>query len=114
MNGPFPRLSRELRALVRSGELCVGAQLYARAHASSLSLALGTAFPGKEMRADTVSNVYCLTKPVLAMYVAGLIDRGVFGWATPVADVLPTLDWPQALTIETVLNHTAGLHSPTA
>jgi CubicO group peptidase (beta-lactamase class C family) len=115
-----PALTRTrqfLEAELRDGRRVRGAQVCARVGGRApVELALGDAGLGRTVATDTVFKVYCTTKPVTAVAVAGLVDQGRIDLDEPLSRRLPA--YPAlgraGITARHVLTHTAGLHVPTA
>jgi CubicO group peptidase (beta-lactamase class C family) len=77
-----------------------------------LDLALGDAGTGVRMDPDHVLRVYCTIKPVTAVTVARLVDRGVLHLDEPLEKRLPHVRaLTRGVTLRHVLTHTAGLHT---
>ncbi|MFG1949884.1 serine hydrolase domain-containing protein [Micromonospora sp. NPDC048830] len=62
---------------------------------------------GRDWRPDTLVNVYSVGKPVVALCLLALVDRGRLGLDDPVAAHWPGFRTPA--TVRQVLSHTAGL-----
>lgn len=67
----------------------------------------GERSPGRPWQADTLVNVYSVGKPVAALCLLLLVDRGRIGLDDPVAAHWPGFRTPA--TVRQVLDHTAGL-----
>ncbi|RKF27602.1 class A beta-lactamase-related serine hydrolase [Micromonospora globbae] len=67
----------------------------------------GERTPGRPWRADTLVNVYSVGKPLAALCLLLLVDRGRLGLDDPVAAHWPGFRAPA--TVRQVLDHTAGL-----
>lgn len=80
-----------------------------------LDVALGEDGLGRPMERTSLMRVYCAIKPVTAVAIARLVEDGALRLDEPLHDRLPVV---ASLTTKTslrhVLNHTAGLHRPTA
>jgi CubicO group peptidase (beta-lactamase class C family) len=90
-----------------------GAQLYASQRGRVLAdVALGNARDGVPMTCDTPVLWFSAGKPLTAVAVAQLVERGALDWETPVAVVVPEFaeGGKEAVTLRHVLTHTAGLH----
>ena len=72
----------------------------------------GVAAPGRAWEADTLVNVWSVTKGVVAAAVAMLVDRGEADYDAPVARYWP--EFAQAgkggITLEQMMSHQAGLN----
>jgi CubicO group peptidase (beta-lactamase class C family) len=66
-------------------------------------------------RADTLANVWSVTKGVMALAVAMQVERGRLAYARPVAEVWPEFatNCKEAITLDLVLSHQAGLNGLT-
>jgi CubicO group peptidase (beta-lactamase class C family) len=116
MSSELPRTRRLLDAEVAEGRHVRGAQVCAVVgDAPPVELALGDAGLGHAMRTDTVFRVYCTTKPLTAVAVAGLVDEGRIDMDEPLSRRLPHPVLRRAgITARHLLTHTAGLHGATA
>ena len=76
-----------------------------------LDAAFGMARDGVPMTPSSVMAWFSAGKPLTAVAVARLVERGVLTWETPVAEVIPEFaqQGKQAVTIHHLLTHTAGL-----
>jgi CubicO group peptidase (beta-lactamase class C family) len=69
---------------------------------------------------STIFRVWCAAKPFTALAVARLVERGDLDLDAPLVDVLPDVQTltprvgSRPIALRHVLNHTAGLHVPTA
>jgi CubicO group peptidase (beta-lactamase class C family) len=91
----------------------VGALLHARHHGEVVAdLAMGLARPGVEMTSGTLMPWFSCTKPITAVAVLQLWERGDVGLDDPVARFVPAFgsSGKHSVTIRHVLAHTAGLH----
>ena len=112
MTATFPRTAAVLEQEVRDGLFTRGAQVTVRHRGEVvLDTALGDAGVGHEVTPETVFRVYCTIKPVTAVAVVGLVDRGELDLEQPVVDRLPNLKGlPPEVRVVDLLDHTAGLH----
>jgi CubicO group peptidase (beta-lactamase class C family) len=108
----FPRTTAVLEQEVRDGLFTKGAQVTVRLGGEVvLDTALGDAGVGKDVTPETVFRVYCTIKPITAVAVVGLVDRGELDLDEPVVERLPNLKGlPPEARIVDLLDHTAGLH----
>jgi CubicO group peptidase (beta-lactamase class C family) len=108
----FPRTAAVLEQEVRDGLFTRGAQVTVRHRGEVvLDTALGDAGVGHEVTPETVFRVYCTIKPVTAVAVVGMVDRGELDLEEPVVDRLPNLNGlPPDVRVVDLLDHTAGLH----
>jgi len=108
----FPRTAALLAQEVKDGLFTRGAQVTVRLGGEVvLDTALGDAGLGQEVTPETVFRVYCTIKPITAVAVVGLVDRGQLDLEEPVVDRLPNLKgMPPEARIVDLLDHTAGLH----
>ena len=116
MSADLPRTRRLLEQELRDGRHARGAQVCAVVgDRPAVGLALGDAGLGRAMRTDTVFRVYCTTKPVTAVAVAGLVDEGRIDLDEPLSRRLSFPVLARAgLTARHLLTHTAGLHGVSA
>ena len=63
-------------------------------------------------QADTLVNVWSVTKGVLALAVAMAVERGLLGYAAPVAGIWPEFaaNGKEAIDLDLVMSHRAGLN----
>ncbi len=96
-----------------AGGAHLGAQLYVSQRGRALAdIALGQARDGVPMTRDTAMLWFSAGKPLTAVAVAQLVERGALDWETPVAAVVPEFAaaGKEFITLRHVLTHTAGLH----
>ena len=89
-----------------------GAQLYvSRDHVTLADLALGEGLPGKALTTDTLALWLSATKPVVAVALAVLWERGLLGLDDPVALHVPEFaeGGKEAVTLRYLLTHTGGI-----
>lgn len=113
----FERTITRLDATIADGKLAQGAQLCLRLGGETLvHLAVGEDGAGQAMSVTTLCNVYCVIKPVTAIAVAIQVDAGKLDLDEPLGALLPSVPLLRndALTLRCLLNHTAGLHEPSA
>ena len=116
MSGDFPVTTAFLEQDVDDGRGLTGVQIEVRSRGELVfSLALGKAGT-TPVSVDTVFRVYCALKPVTAVAVAKLVDRGLVDLDEPLSSLLPSVRVlaEDPLTLRHVMTHTAGLHVPTA
>jgi CubicO group peptidase (beta-lactamase class C family) len=108
----FSRTDAVLRQEVSDGLFTRGAQVCVRHRGEVvLDTALGDAGVGHDVTPETVFRVYCTIKPVTAVAVVGLLDRGELDLEASVAGLLPQLQGlPTEVRVVDLLDHTAGLH----
>jgi CubicO group peptidase (beta-lactamase class C family) len=70
-----------------------------------------TGTPGQAWEADTLVNVWSVSKGVVALAVAMLVDRGLLDYEAPVARYWPEFGaaGKQAITVGQLMSHQAGL-----
>lgn len=87
-----------------------GAQLYVSRHGTPLlEFACGEAAPGAPLTVDSVTAWFSASKPLTAMAIACLYDRGRLGLDDPVREYLPAFGaGKETCTIRHVLTHTGG------
>ena len=106
------------RALIERGMvegLHVGAQLYVSRNRETVAdLALGEARPGVPMAPGTLMPWRSCSKPVGAVALAQLRERGALDFDDRVAHHVPEFaaNGKDAVTIRHILTHTAGLRPP--
>jgi CubicO group peptidase (beta-lactamase class C family) len=91
-----------------------GAQLCIRQHGQEIAnLAFGQARFGVPMRSDTLLLWMSNTKPIVAVAIAQLVERGLLGFDDPVVKYLPAFaaKGKSAITIAHILTHTADLRN---
>jgi CubicO group peptidase (beta-lactamase class C family) len=94
---------------------CVGAQLVVSVGGrTALEYVAGTARPDVPLTQDTKVRLDCAGKPVLALAVAALADRGEIDLHAPVASVIPEFGTggKAEITPHHLLTHTAGWFRP--
>jgi len=107
----LPRTSAELAAGI-AGRLHLGGQICVRRDGAPLAdAAFGEAAPGAPMRRDHRMLWLSATKPVAALAIAQLWERGALGLDDPVARHLPEFaaGGKERITIRHLLTHTAGI-----
>src|SRR5687768_6546918 len=95
---------------VRTG-LHLGAQLYVSWRGEVvLDFACGEAREGVPMRTDSVVQWFSSGKPLTAMAVAQLYEKGLVRIEAPVMDYVPEFgrNGKDAITLEHLLTHTGG------
>jgi CubicO group peptidase (beta-lactamase class C family) len=121
MQTQYPRASstplpRTIAAIEHGIEqrLHIGAQLYvSRGGQVVADVALGEARRGVPMRTDTLMLWLSAGKPVTAMAVAQLRERGLLDWNDRVARHIPEFaaEGKDSITIRDVLTHTGGFRA---
>ena len=106
----LPRARAAIEAGITAGQR-TGAQLSVRHGDRAADLAIGTARPGVPMTADTVLLWLSATKPVAAVCIAQLWERGLLKLDDPVARFVPAFaaHGKGGITIRHCLTHTAGI-----
>ena len=107
----LPRAARALREGLSAG-LHIGAQMYVSRHGKVMAdLAVGQSRPGVEMTPQTVMLWLSCSKPIAAVAIAQLWERGRLRLDDPVAQYIPEFSKndKQAITIRHILTHTAGI-----
>src|SRR4051812_2709614 len=95
--------------------LHLGAQVYACLRGEVIAdLALGDARPGVAMSSDTIMPWMSCSKPVGAVAIAQLRERGVLDFDDRVAHHIPEFaaNGKDAITVRHILTHTSGLRAP--
>ncbi len=110
-------LSRTLSILqtgIDSG-LHPGAQIYVALDGHIVvDDAIGIARPNVAMNRDTLTLWMSAGKPVAAVAIMQLVDRGLFTLDTKVVDIIPEFgqNGKEAITLRHILTHTAGFRGP--
>ncbi len=102
--------TRDLLTQGMAAGLHFGAQVYVAHRGQSLDLVLGERAPGLPMTADTLMIWLSSTKPVTAVAIAQLWERGRLALDDPIARHLPAfgVGGKEQVTIRHVLTHTGG------
>ena len=116
MNGDSASLPRTFAVLERGRveRLHTGAQLYiSRSGQVVADAAFGENHPGESMSAETIMLWRSLTKPLTAIAIAMLVERGSMTLSDTVASHIPEFacHGKEGITIEHLLTHTAGMRS---
>jgi CubicO group peptidase (beta-lactamase class C family) len=109
----FPRARAVLESGLRAG-LHPGAQLCVwRAGEMRIDEAFGHAREGVAMRQDSLMLWFSAGKPVTAVAIGQLVERGLLKWETRVAEVVPEFarHGKDSVTVRHLLTHTAGLRA---
>ena len=79
-----------------------------------VDLAIGSDPCGRPIDPDSMFAIYCATKPLVSLAIADLIQRAELSLNDQLGDVVdgPLHPALQAITIEALLTHRAGLHHP--
>ncbi len=110
MHDRLPKTSARLLQGIDDG-LHIGAQLYVSLRGEVIAdVAVGEARAGVPMRPDTVMRWLSAGKPVAAVAIAQLVERGLVAYDRPVADYVPEFaqNGKDAVTVRNVLTHTGG------
>jgi CubicO group peptidase (beta-lactamase class C family) len=94
---------------------CTGGQLVVwEADEQIVSHAVGEARPGVPMSTTTMARLDCAVKPVVALGVLWLRDRGLLSTDTPVSAFIPEFSCggKEEVTSHHLLTHTSGLFIP--
>lgn len=113
-SGFLRRAAAALQRGVDSG-LHPGAQLHVSRHGETVAeLALGEARPGVPMAADTLLLWLSSSKPVAAVAIGQLWERGLLGLDDPIAKHVPEFaqNGKERVTVRHALTHTAGFRLP--
>jgi CubicO group peptidase (beta-lactamase class C family) len=113
MSSDLPKTTAVLEQGRKAG-LHPGSQLYVSRNGRVVAnLALGEAHLGVKMRLDTLLMWRSSTKPVLAVAIAQLWERGLLHLEDPVARFIPEFATrgKEAITLAHLLMHTAGIRS---
>lgn len=110
-NPQLPKTRRILQAGIDEG-LHRGGQLYASRHGEPVAdLPFGEVRPGEAMTAEHLMLWLSASKPVTAVALATLWERGAFALDDPVARHIPEFAFggKEAVTVRHLLTHTAGI-----
>ena len=105
------------RALFERGiqeKLHPGAQLYvSRAGEVLIDAAFGNVREGAPMRSDSITLWFSAGKPITAVAIAQLVERGLVNWDMRVSEVIPEFarQGKESVTLRHLLTHTAGLRN---
>ena len=116
MSDDFPRTRRFLAAEVSRGDFTRGVQVCVELSGERvLDLVDGDDGLGRAVDHETLFKTYCTTKPVTALAVANLVDKGTLDLDERLGPSRPCFAGYRALsasdiTLRHVLTHTAGLH----
>jgi CubicO group peptidase (beta-lactamase class C family) len=118
MDKPAVKLARSMQTIERGrGEgLHVGAQVYASLRGEVVAdfvVGLARSAPELPMRRDTLMLWMSATKPVAAVAIAQLWERGLLDLDDPIAEHIPTFAarGKEAVTIRHLLTHTGGFRA---
>src|SRR2546430_5633368 len=111
-----PALPRTIAAIERGIHegLHIGAQLYVSRHGQVVAaVAFGGARRGVPMRTDTLMLWLWAGKPIAAVAVAQMKERGRLDWDDRVARHIPEFaaGGKEAITVRHILTHTAGFRA---
>jgi CubicO group peptidase (beta-lactamase class C family) len=112
----FPRTRRAIQAGLHD-RLHPGAQIFVSRHGQTmLDEAFGEAREGVPMQADSLALWFSAGKPITAVAIAQLVERGQSEWDTAVAEVVPEFaaNGKGTITLRHLLTHTAGLRAADA
>lgn len=109
----FHRTFNAIESGIREG-LHLGAQLCVCRNGEVLiDEALGNARGGVAMRTESLTLWFSAGKPITAVAIGQLVERGLLKWDTRVAEVIPefTRHGKEPVTLRHLLTHTAGLRN---
>jgi CubicO group peptidase (beta-lactamase class C family) len=89
-----------------------GAQVSVATRFGRFDLAAGESRPGEPMRVDTVHNIWCGTKPLVAVAVLAALEGAGLSAETTLARIDPVLYEGIELSVGSILRHDAGLRQP--
>jgi CubicO group peptidase (beta-lactamase class C family) len=107
----FPKITAVLQEWIASGHQ-IGAQVYISRDAQPLAdFAIGESRPGVPMRTDTLMLWLSASKPLAAVALAQLRERGLLDFDDPVVKFIPEFaaNGKERITLKHILTHTAGL-----
>ncbi|MBI4219131.1 MAG: beta-lactamase family protein, partial [Chloroflexi bacterium] len=108
------RTERLIREGIERG-LHIGAQLYVSlAGKGALRLSLGDSGRGTPMKDETLTLWLSSIKPIAAVAIAQLWERGSIGLEDPVAKYVPEFgaNGKDVITLRQIMTHTAGFRAP--
>ncbi len=111
--GNFHRSIEVIKTGIRE-RLHLGAQLYvSRAGEVLIDSAFGEAREGVPMTPETITLWFSAGKPLTAVAIAQLVERGLIQWNTRVGEIIPEFasGGKENITLAHLLTHTAGLHA---
>ena len=106
----FPRLTAELEAGIAAG-LHLGGQVYvSRAGDVLADSGFGSSLPDQPVTADMLHPWMSASKPLAAVAMGQLLERGLVAFDVPVASYIPEFaqHGKEAITLRQILNHTCG------
>ena len=109
----FQRSRDAVDSGLRAG-LHLGAQLYVSCDGElMIDQAFGQARDGVPMQRDSIMLWFSAGKPLTAVSIAQLVERGKLTWRTRVAEIIPEFaqNGKEALTVWHLLTHTAGMRN---
>jgi CubicO group peptidase (beta-lactamase class C family) len=112
LGGREANLRAMLERDIADGSFGRGAQLSVCTPEGTLDVAVGESRPGEAMRVDTVHNVWCGTKPMLAVAVVDAFERRRLPLDAPLSSIDPDLYGGIDADAASILRHDAGLRSP--
>jgi len=105
------RVEERLATEAEEGVFCTGVQAYVSvAGEVVLDGAWGRDGLGRPMTTQTLSAVYCALKPMTALVVGHLVDRGELSLDDRLGDLLACAPGLDSVQIDQLLDHTAGVH----
>lgn len=111
MQNDLPRTTDLIRTQMADG-LHIGAQMYVSVDAQPIAdIALGESRPGVAMTPDSIMLWMSCTKPIGAVAIAQLWERGLLKLDDPVALHIPEFaqNGKERITLRHILTHTAGI-----
>lgn len=110
----MPRTRLVLQSGIESG-LHPGVQIYVSLDGHVVvDDAIGIARPGVTMTRDTLTLWMSAGKPIAAVAIMQLVDRGLLSLDTRIVDILPEfgINGKEQITLRHILTHTAGFRGP--
>ena len=109
----LPKTCAIIKAGLAEGQH-LGAQLYVAQHGRVVAdEAFGQARAGVAMQRDSAMLWFSAGKPVTAVAVGQLVERGRINWDTRVGEIIPefSVAGKEGITVRHLLTHTAGLRN---
>lgn len=113
--GILPLTAALLRSRLAAGRF-LGAQVFAAQGDKVIAdLGVGSARAGVPMTSATLNHWFCCTKPLVAIAIAQLVEKGAAHLDDPAGELIPSFGQggKEPITIRHLLTHTAGLRPVT-
>ena len=115
-SGLMPRVDELLGVMCRDAVYCTGAQVFVWTPSDGqFEACFGTDHRGAPMRVDHLHSTFCVSKPILPLTLAALVDRGLVNFDCSVGDLVGWVPRSIAsVSIRELLTHNAGMLRPSA